>query len=316
MKKILLVRWGGLGDLLVALPAIRLVRSGFPSAAITLVCRREYGSLLLQAKTVDELVGQDDSRVLSLFSEAAPAGDKRAAWLEGFDLVVTWLNQAKGGVPGASGGGTEGGGRHLAICYDARGREAISLFFFQKTREAVGWEKPPGADFQECARLPLSTMTDDPGLPFPRRPGRSRPLIVIHPGSGGEKKRWPLENFLEIAGRLRERNADGVFVTGEAEAALDRRVEAAARSIGWLWLQSPALGSLAKLLADADLYLGNDSGVTHLAAACGARVLALFRNDLVDIWRPFGESHFLSADFVDLIGLECVWSAAAELLCN
>ena len=316
MKKILLVRWGGLGDLLVALPAIRLLRSGFPAAAFTLVCRREYGSLLLQARVVDGVVGQDDRRALSLFSGDASAGDDRAAWLDGFDLVVTWMNQARGGVPGAGRAGAEGGENRLTICYDARGRQAISEFFFRNTREVLGQRFQARAEFDECARLPVSSLSDDPGLTVPRRPDRSRPLVVIHPGSGGEKKRWPLENFLEIARRLRERNADGVFVTGEVEAALDRRVEAQARSLAWTWLQSPALASLAKLLADSDLYLGNDSGITHLAAACGARVLALFRNDLVWTWRPSGDSHLLSADSIDRIGLDSVWGAAAELLCR
>jgi heptosyltransferase III len=316
MKKILLVRWGGLGDLLVVLPAIRLIRSGLPSATLTLLGRREYGSLLLQAKVVDEVVGQDDPRVLTLFSGAASAGDERSDWLDGFDLVVSWLNQARSGVPEAARGRTGGHGMRQTICFDAQRREAMSAFFYRKTLEAVSGDLFKRTDFRECAKLPLDLIPDDRSFPFPRPPAPSRRLAVIHPGSGGEKKRWPLENFLEIAGRLHKQNVDGVFVTGEAEADLDRSVEAAARSLGWMWLESPSLASLARLFGDADLYLGNDSGVTHLAAACGARVLALFRNDLVDIWRPFGDSHLLSADSVDGISLESVWRAAAELLCN
>jgi len=316
MKRILLVRWGGLGDLLVALPSVRLLRFGFPSATLTLIARREFGSLLLQAEVVDEVVGLDDSMALTLFSDAGSAGEDRAAWLDGFNLVVSWMNQSKSGVPEAGRDRMNGGRQRLTICYDARGRAAISAFFYRKTLEAVGRELLQRADFHECARLPLSSIPGDPNLPFMRRPGRSGSLAVIHPGSGGEKKRWPLENFLAIARRLRERDADGVFVTGEADAALDRSVEAAARSLSWTFLHSPSLAALARLLGDADLYLGNDSGVTHLAAACGTSVLALFRNDLVEIWRPFGDSRILSADTVDMIGLESVWSAVAQLLCR
>jgi ADP-heptose:LPS heptosyltransferase len=306
VKTILLIRWGGLGDLLVTLPAIRLLRHGLPSANLTLVARREYGDLLLQSGVVDAVVGLDDPRTLALFSGAGSGAPDRSGWLGGFDLVVSWLNRATGDSPDSG----------LAIRYGSGGRESISRVFYYRTVEAVGKDLLRRMDFDECSRLPLSSIPDVPGFSFQDRPGGSRPLAVIHPGSGGEKKKWPLESFLEIAGRLRDKNAEGVFVTGEAEHALDRRVEAAARRLGWTWLRSPSLGALARRLGDVDLYLGNDSGITHLAAACGTRVLALFRNDLVETWRPYGDSHVLSGDVIEAIGLESVWSAVAQLLCR
>ena len=316
MKKILLVRWGGLGDLIVTLPAIRLLRSAFPSAILTLVGRREYGSFLVTAGVVDEAVSDDDPRILTLFSGDESGGDDRAAWLYAFDLEVIWLNRAGSGLSEAAGERMDGERTRLAIRFDDRGREAISVFFYRKTLEALGRDLLTRADFPAFAKLPLSSIPGDPALTFSRRRGRFSPLVVIHPGTGGEKKRWPLDNFLEIARRLRARNADGVLVTGEAEGVLERNVDEAARTLGWTWLRSPSLGALATLLGESDLYLGNDSGVTHLAAACGARVLALFRNDLIDIWRPFGDAHFLSADSVDEISVDSVWDLAAELLCK
>ena len=285
---------------------MRLLRHGFPTAKITLVARREYGGLLLQAEVVDEVVGLDDPRTPALVSGAGSGGRDRSAWLSGFDLVLSWLNRSTSASP-------ESG---LTICYGSGGRESISEVFYRRTLEAVGRDLLRRMDFDECARLPLSAIPDGPGFPLQDRPVGSRPLAVIHPGSGGEKKRWPLDGFLEVAGRLRDKNVEGVFVTGEAEQALDRRVEAAARRLGWTWLRSPSLRALAPLLGKADLYLGNDSGITHLAAACGGRVLALFRNDLAGAWRPYGDSHVLSAEVIEAIGLESVWSAAAQLLCR
>ena len=231
VNTILLIRWGGLGDLLVTLPAMRLLRHGFPTAKITLVARREYGGLLLQADVVDEVVGLDDPRTPALVSGAGAGGRDRSAWLSGFDLVLSWLNRSTSASP-------ESG---LTICYGPGGRESISQVFYRRTLEAVGRDLLRRMDFDECARLPLSAIPDGPGFPFQDRPVGSRPLAVIHPGSGGEKKRWPLDGFLEVAGRLRNKNVEGVFVTGEAEQALDRRIEAAARRLGWTWLRSPSL---------------------------------------------------------------------------
>ncbi len=310
-----MLRWGGLGDLLVTLPAIRLLRLGLPDAFLTLVGRLEYADLLLHSKVVDHVVEPDDPRVLPLFGNAGSAGDDKARWLDGFDLIMNWMNQAKSGLRADDRDQAGGARKRLTILFDAGRPEPMSRFFFQKTLEAVANDLQKRAEFDECAKLPLTAIPEDPSLSFARRSLRSRPLVVIHPGSGGKMKRWPLENFLEIARRLKIKGVDGVIVTGEAEEALEGSVEPAARPLEWKWLRRPSLLSLARLLGEADLYLGNDSGITHLAAACGAKVLAFFRNDLIDIWRPFGDAHLLSADSIGEISLEPAWSAAAELLC-
>jgi len=316
MKRILLIRWGGLGDLLVALPSIRLLRHAYPSASITLIGRRAYASLLLEARVIDHVVGEDSAQVLGLFSGAAAAGDDRKQWLARFDLIVSWLNQKTSGFLEAVRPLTAGDTRWRIICHDALAGGPMNIFFFRQTAEVVGGGEPLGRPaYDEFARLPLESLASGPRTLLPRRQAGARKFAVIHPGSGGETKRWPLENFLEIARRLKERRVDGALVTGEAEAALEREIAEEAASLGWPWLRSPALGSLAQLLSGAGLYLGNDSGITHLAACCGTEGLALFREDLLDTWRPGGRVQVLSAHSVDEIPVESVWRTAAQLLC-
>jgi len=99
-----------------------------------------------------------------------------------------------------------------------------------------------------------------------------RPRVLIHPGAGGEAKCWPLENFLRLAGLL----AGVVFVVGPVEA--DRwpagRIERL-RAAGPL-LVCPKLELLAGAAAGAAAFVGNDSGVAHLAAAVGTPTVVLF----------------------------------------
>ena len=318
--KILLVRWGGLGDLLVCLPAIRLVRDGLPNSDITLVARGEGAGLLLRAGVVDRVVGPDDRRTLALVPSSG-TGERnfqpdRSAWLDGFDLSVTWLNRAPGEVSEPGRGGEEGRRARISIACDGSRRERMSEFFYRRTLQALDSDFQGRPGFAECAGLPLDLLPEAQGHNRPDCGGLGRPQVVIHPGSGGEMKRWPLDNFFEIAGRLQARGAKGALITGEAEAALNERVGTAARSLGWPWLRSPSLAELAPLLGKVRLYLGNDSGVTHLAAACGARVLALFRDEFVDEWRPYGDSRVLSADRVAAVPLEAVWGEVAQMLCN
>ncbi len=113
------------------------------------------------------------------------------------------------------------------------------------------------------------------GAPTPAVPrvdcGKIRnEAIWVHPFSGSSKKNWPYERFQELASRLEPAH----------------RVEWAADECGHRFSD---LGELARHLAGGRAYIGNDSGITHLAAAAGAPVVALFGPSDVRIWAPRGE---------------------------
>ncbi len=139
-------------------------------------------------------------------------------------------------------------------------------------------------------------------------------FAVVHPGSGGRAKLWPLGNFLEMALRLANAGIPGVFVTGDAEErpAIAGRLETTALPQGWTWARRPPLLGLAGLLAEAPLYLGNDSGITHLAAACGARVTALFLEENVAAWEPYGRTRVLAARSIADLDADDVWEALGK----
>ena len=100
-------------------------------------------------------------------------------------------------------------------------------------------------------------------------------FAVIHPFSGSPSKNWPLERFQALAKEL-ERVMPVTWCAGEEDPPLARAVR-----IGDLY-------ELACWLAQARLYIGNDSGITHLAAAVGTPVLALFGPTDPEVWAPRG----------------------------
>lgn len=131
------------------------------------------------------------------------------------------------------------------------------------------------------ADCPLLAFTDDEQR---EADARSRDLppgfVAIHPGSGSSAKNWPLDRFLEAARRL----AGGrpwLLAAGPAEDGLAAPPEAL---LAREW--HPRV--LGAALARAALFLGNDSGVTHLAAATGAPTLALFGPTDPALWAPVG----------------------------
>jgi ADP-heptose:LPS heptosyltransferase len=110
-------------------------------------------------------------------------------------------------------------------------------------------------------------------------------LALLHPGSGGPSKRWPLDRFLDLADWLRAQGHPVGVLTGPAE---EEEFEETCGNSGFVAVRPPNLNALAGVLASASLYIGNDSGPTHLAAALGVPTVALFGPTDPRIWGPRG----------------------------
>lgn len=140
------------------------------------------------------------------------------------------------------------------------------------------WYGTGREDFRAAvAHLPFTfhpALPSGPPVAVPRiaLPGPRHGTIVIHPFSGSAKKNWPLGDFRELARRL-----GGAAWTCGPEETLEGAV------------RFGDLAELGKWLAGARLYIGNDSGITHLAAAVGTPALALFGPSDPAIWCPAGE---------------------------
>jgi heptosyltransferase III len=107
------------------------------------------------------------------------------------------------------------------------------------------------------------------------------PVLAIHVGAGARRKRWDAAGFVQVAHWWRQCGGAVVEIGGPAEAA-DPPLLGAPVARSW------PLPDLAALLGRATAYLGNDSGVSHLAGAAGATGLALFGPGQAHRWRPLG----------------------------
>ncbi len=107
---------------------------------------------------------------------------------------------------------------------------------------------------------------------------------TIHPGSGSREKNWRLESFLNVARYIRSLGFTPLFLLGPPEEGMRERIERE----GFRALFSKPIVEVAHILSSSALYLGNDSGITHLAAALGVPTLVIFKKTDPRIWRPFG----------------------------
>lgn len=139
-----------------------------------------------------------------------------------------------------------------------------------------------------------------PGL-IPRIAADAMPrnTVVIHPFSGSKRKNWPLSSYRELASRLE--------CPVEWTAGPDEELPEATRFSNLL--------DLARWIRGAQLYIGNDSGVTHLAAATGVPTLALFGPTAAKVWAPRGENiTVIQYNPITQLNMESVRQATNRLL--
>jgi heptosyltransferase III len=252
----LVVHPGALGDVLQAVPALRAL------APVTFVGQPRLGRLLVALGVVERAQSFDGFGLEALFVEG-PVPPALADALRGATRVVSWF-----------------GARDAT--YPARLRALVP--------GAIVAPPVPDEDTPVWRHLHASIAGPAPGPPHldPLRPPAApafRPALVVHPGSGGDWKRWPPEQFAAVIEGLRG-GPDVLVHQGPADA------EAAARLLARLGpgaavLREPELPELAAILGAARAYLGGDSGVSHLAAAVGAPSVVLFPPATRRRWAPW-----------------------------
>lgn len=279
VRKIAVLRGGGLGDLMFALPAASALAAAYPEAEITLLGTPVHQELLA---VTESPVGA--FRVLP-FAEGVRPGDDDPAALEAFfeqmrarkfDLAV----QIHGGGRYSNPFLLRLGARHTV------GTRTPDAAHLERTVPYVYYQHEPLRALEVAglagayprnleARLVPAAGTGRPG--HSTEDGGSAPLVVIHPGATDPRRRWPAQRFADLA---RACAADGfrVQIVGDrSERFLAEEIVAGAGSSR---VQSLAgsldMGGLVAVLSSASVVVGNDSGPRHLAQALGSPTVGIY----------------------------------------
>ena len=333
--RILVLRGGALGDFLVTLPALGLLRTKWPGARIELVGHARAAGLGMSGGYLDAVHSQHEARWSALFSAAvAELPPALHAWLAEFDLVVNYWPDPDGTL--ARRFPLRAGQQFLSA--PAAPILAPAARHFCELLKTLGLST---TDYRSCLRLPtgndIGPATSDPRLP-----------VAIHPGSGSPRKNWPRERWTELMARLEE---PVLLVLGEAErewlptcrsllagaaaAGLAgnnlRRKPSAGQQSGRSSVASDLptskdihlandlpLPELAAALARCRLFLGHDSGVSHLAAAVGTPCVLLFGPTDPGMWAPPGDHVRVlrRGESMDTIAVDEVTAAAIWRRCE
>lgn len=279
MGKILFIRGGAVGDFILTMPAIRLVREELPDNEIEILGYPSIAELATVTGLADRVRSIEDARLATFFAPGAELDKEWCGYFASFDVVLSYLYDPDGFFAG----NLERAGVKMLIDAPFRPEE----------------NDPPVAAAIQLAQ-PLESLAlylDDPQLHLdygkttasPLEPTEA-PRVAIHPGSGSPSKNWSFAAWIEVLNLIRDEIPEVEFVitSGEAEYEVIGQFLAAAKTarLPVTHLQGHSLAELGAAYADVDYYLGHDSGISHLAGSAGAEGLLLFGPTDPDIWAP------------------------------
>jgi heptosyltransferase-2 len=288
-QKILVIRAGALGDCLLMLPTLHALRAHFPQARIDVMGYPSRWEWVLGRGLVDGVYSIDHPGMHRLFGAGLSVPEHLRSFLGAYDIILSYRPDP-----------------HAVF------ERSLSALGARLVLSQPPFPPPPPpkihvADFalQLVARLgvpgppPAATgfSLNDAELTLTRPfftshqvdPAR-QPVVVVHPGSGSAAKRWPITNFASLIETLENQlGVRTVIVTGYAEIDLMSRLRPLLRRARPLVAENWPLLPTAALLAQAAVFVGHDSGLTHLAAALQRPTVAIFGPTDPEIWKPCGQ---------------------------
>ncbi len=275
MKKTLVWHQGALGDLVLSLPAIHAIKSDAETEFLHLVSRADLHELLLSNGFIDE-ASSNDSGLFSVLFGGGRIPERVRDFLVKFNRAfvfsrgadATFLGEVAKWIP-----------RSFHIRTVPAAGEIIHVSDFQLAGLAA-------AGIRQAAGMPV--------LDAVARPGHGGPVkgVTVHPGSGGMAKCWSLERYLDCISIL-AREHPVVMLLGPAEdEKFVRQVSEGMATVGIKAdiVRNRSISHISCLLKASSLYIGNDSGITHLASVLGVPTVALFGPTDHRLWKPVGKN--------------------------
>ena len=279
VMRILVGHPGALGDTILALPVLAALKETYHPAHLHVIGHPALTEVLPGRSVVDRMSSIEAAEYRALLSGWSDMPSEMRRVLTAFDIAVVWTSDPDGALSATLSG--LGIGRivvrspHLK---DHGARHATDRFR-DTVSELLSGDRMPSTG--------LSATVED------RRSGSSwmagngmdlgRPTIAVHPGSGSRSKCWPPEQFAEVMTGLVQDGINMIIVEGPADAEPVERLQQRLQ-VKVPVLRESGICRIIGVLAQCSAVLGNDSGVTHLAAALGIPTVGVFGPTDPAVW--------------------------------
>lgn len=277
--RFLVLRGGAIGDFVVTLPVLQALRTRWPDAEIELIGYPHIAHLALASGLVKKVHSLDKAGIARLFAHRPSMDEDLRLLVESFDVVISFLHDPDGVVQT----------NLLTLGADLIYRSPVAPQIHAVDHLIKALESMAIYEAGSIPCLSLDEPTRAGGRAWLAAKGipAGSPAFAVHAGSGSPKKNWPLDRFVDVAKALHGNGITPVFVVGEADRPIEPVLRAAASVLGPV-LSGLSLTEVAGVLSCCAGYLGNDSGITHIAAATGIPTVAVFGPTDPSIWGPRG----------------------------
>ena len=304
MNRILVIRGGAIGDFVLTLPAIKLLRENFPSARLEILGYRHIAALAENRFYADAVRSVESGSLSRFFTKDAELPTDLRDYFGSFDLILSYLydpdavffeNINRCGPANFMAGPAKLNGLVHAAIQLAQPLERLGL----RLPDPAATLYPSDADRGAVAQF---------------RGDNS--VVILHPGSGSETKNWPVQNWRELGDLLLSAGRSLFVVGGEADVERIRTLKQAWNGRRIRFVENLPLPHLAALL-EKQIFVGHDSGISHVAAAVGAHCVLLFGPSDPAVWAPVNEGVTVvraPAANLDGLELETVVAAVYELM--
>ena len=285
MNSILIVHQGAIGDFILSLPAVEAIHRFYPEARFTFIAHPTIVEIIQRRPYFKQVFDCSDRCWISLYNAKGNVAEVV------YDLLPQVESTFVFGRP-ASQIIADNLANHL-------GNPAHRLDPFPepdlgfrvgdyqcRQLEKIGIPATPPPD--AIIAPPLHTVLEARDF-LSRNLQPKDQFVLLHPGSGGKQKLWAVEGWLSVIDKLSAHSTIRfALLQGPADAGIVQHLRSQLEPNALIPVENWQLGKLAALMREADLYLGNDSGITHLAAASGTPTIALFGPTDPQIWGPQG----------------------------
>ena len=270
--RILVIRGGAIGDFILTLPAIAALRRQFPQAHLEVLGYPHIAQLAMAGGLTDRVQPIEARGLAGFFARGGTLEPDLMDYFSEFDLVISYL-------------------------YDPDEIFKTNICRCLVGQFIAGPHRPDEAEQIHATKVylkPLERLAIFDADPVPRLSLNPQPTtlnqLVLHPGSGSEKKNWPETKWAGLIQQIAATtNWNLLLVGGEAEGERLQRLAGAMPSARCSIAQCLPLAELAQRIQSGTAFVGHDSGITHLAAAVGLPCVVLWADTLEEIWRPQGE---------------------------
>ncbi len=294
-QHILLIHQGAIGDLILSLPCFYAMRTTFPDARIEVMGYPGILSLVHQRFYADEISSIDKAAVASLYQERGELNTEIIQYLRRFARVVVFGSKAQAVVV-----------NNIRRVLEQRDVWQIKPIPEMPETHVIDFQLRQLAQYGVNTANALPTLyfrTDDLNQAdsFLRSHGfneKKRSRIAIHPGSGSKQKNWMLECYGALIRDIYQRYKEKVLIVqGPADCHEIKLLSGLLYDTAHVVLRCLDLPMLGAIFSRCHLFIGNDSGITHLAAAAGVPTIAVFGPTDPHMWGPRGRQVFIIREF-------------------